>query len=100
VVTPGSVLPLLTEAYIERVVFEGPDRVKNVGVRRRLFDGATRRAVEVRGQECFSEFCEVPAEDCEIDHILPHGEGGFTIDENGRPACGYHNRQRHRRPDP
>ncbi len=40
VVTPGSLLPLLTEAYIERVVFDGPDRVKNVGVRRRLFTGA------------------------------------------------------------
>jgi hypothetical protein len=94
VVTPGSLLPWLTDAYVERVVFEGPDRVKNVGVRRRLFSGATRRAVEVRGKECFSEFCDVPADECDIDHIRPHGEGGLTVDENGRPACSYHNRRR------
>ena len=36
-VAPGSLLPWLTGAYVERVVFDGPDRVKNVGVRRRLF---------------------------------------------------------------
>jgi hypothetical protein len=69
---------------VERVVFDGPDRVKNVGVRRRIFAGATRRAVEVRDRECFSELCDWAA-------------GGLTIDTNGRPACGFHNRRRHRR---
>src|SRR5437868_7005125 len=62
VVTPGSLLPWLGEAWVERVVFDGPDRVKNIGVRRRLFTGATRRAVEVRDRECFHEFCELPAD--------------------------------------
>jgi hypothetical protein len=94
VVTPGSMLPWLTEAYVERVVFDGPDRVKNVGVRRRLFTGATRRAVEVRDRECFSEFCHEPAEDCDIDHVRPFGAGGLTVDGNGRPACPFHNRKR------
>ena len=98
VVAPGAVLPWLTEAYVERVVFDGPDRVKNVGVRRRLFTGATRRAVEVRDRECFSEFCQAPAEDCEIDHVHPYGDGGLTTDDNGRPACDYHNRRRNRSP--
>ena len=92
--TPGSLVPWLTEADIERVVFDGPDRVKNVGVRRRFFTGATRRAVEVRDRECYSEFCDSPAEDCEIDHVEPHSHGGLTVDENGQPACGYHNRRR------
>jgi hypothetical protein len=95
VVSPGALLPWLTEAHLERVVFDSPDRVKNVGVHRRLFSGATRRAVEVLGQECYSEFCDLPAEACEIDHIQPHGNGGLTVDDNGRPACGYHNRHRH-----
>ena len=81
---------------MERVVFEAPDRVRNVGVRRRIFTGATRRAVEVRDRECFSEFCDIAAEDCEIDHIQPWTNGGLTVDGNGRPACGYHNRRRHR----
>ena len=39
VVSPGSLVPWLDEAWVERVVFDGPDRVKNVGVRRRLFAG-------------------------------------------------------------
>jgi hypothetical protein len=96
VVAPGSVVPWLSSAWIERVVFDGPDRVKNVGRRRRLFRGATRRAVEVRDRECFHPFCEEPAEDAEIDHVQPWAAGGHTTDDNGRAACGYHNRQRHR----
>jgi hypothetical protein len=97
VVSPGSLAPFLDQAWIERVVFDGPDRVMNVGVRRRLFAGATRRAVEVRDRQCFSEFCDVPAEHCEIDHVQPYADGGLTTEANGRPACGYHNRRRHRR---
>ncbi len=72
------------------------ERVKNVGVRRRLFGGATRRAVEVRDRECSDEFCEVPAEDCETDHVRPWSAGGLTVDGNGRPRCRYHHRRRHR----
>jgi hypothetical protein len=96
VVTPGSVVPWLDEAWIERVVFDGPDRVKNVGRRRRLFRGATRRAVEVRDRECFHPFCDVRAEEGQIDHVQPWAAGGPTTDNNGRAACGYHNRRRHR----
>ena len=31
VVSPGSLVPWLEEAWVERVVFDGPDRIKNVG---------------------------------------------------------------------
>ncbi|MCU1374627.1 MAG: hypothetical protein JWO68_1913 [Actinomycetia bacterium] len=97
VVTPGSLLPYLTEALIERIVFDGPSRVIDVG-EARCFTGATRRAVEVLGLECFEHTCEVPAEDSEIDHILPAAQGGPTRQWNGRPACGFHNRARNRGP--
>jgi hypothetical protein len=97
VVTPDSVLRWLSEAWVERVVFDGPDRVVDVGVRRRLFTGATRRAVEVRDRECFHELCDVPAEGCEIDHVEPYGAGGLTVMRNGRAACRFHNNLRHRR---
>jgi hypothetical protein len=97
VVTPGSPLPWLGEAWAERVVFDGPDRIKNIGVRRRIFTGATRRAVEVRDRECYHDFCELPADNCQIDHVQPYAAGGLTVDTNGRPACGFHNRLRHRR---
>ena len=97
VLSPGSLLRLLERAWVERVVFDGPDRIKNIGVRRRLFTGATRRAVEVRDRECFHEFCERRADECEIDHVQPYSAGGPTVEDNGRLACGYHNRLRHRR---
>jgi hypothetical protein len=97
VVAPGSLLRWLDAAWVERVVFDGPNRIRNIGVRRRLFDGATRRAVELRDRECFHPMCEVPAEDCEIDHVVPWAEGGLTVEGNGRAACGFHHRRRHRR---
>jgi Domain of unknown function (DUF222) len=93
-VTPGSLLPWLESAWVERVVFDGPSRVVDVGVHRRLFSGATRRAVEVRDRECFHPTCDVPAERCQIDHVQPWAEGGLTTQANGRPACAFHNRRR------
>ncbi len=58
---------------------------------------AQRRADD---RECFSEFCDIAADECQIDHIEPWSAGGPTIDSNGRAACGYHNRWRHRRTRP
>lgn len=101
VVAPGSLLKWLNDAWVERVVFEGPDRIRGVGERRRLFTGATRRAIELRDRSCFHPTCEVPAQDCEIDHVTPWSEGGLTTEANGRPACAFHNRERARpRPPP
>ena len=101
VVAPGALVRWLDQAWVERVVFDGPDRVKDVGVRRRIFTGATRRAVEVRDRECFHPTCEVAADRCEIDHVQPWATGGLTVESNGRAACGFHNRERHRpRPPP
>jgi hypothetical protein len=97
VVTPGSLVPHLDRAWVERVVFDGPSRVTDVGVRRRMFEGATRRAVQVRGQECYHPYCDAPAEDCQVDHIQPWADGGLTNEANGRPACPFHNRGRQRR---
>ena len=98
-VTPGSLLRWLDNAWVERIVFDGPSRVIDVGVRRRMFTGATRRAVQVRDGECFHPTCETTAEGCEVDHIEPYGEGGLTTQANGRAACGFHNRQRHPPPE-
>jgi hypothetical protein len=97
VVSPGSLLDYLHEAWVERVVFDGPSRVVDVGVRRRIFDGATRRAVQVRDRECFHDYCDERAERCEVDHVEPYSAGGETTMANGRAACGHHNRARHRR---
>jgi hypothetical protein len=99
VVPPGSLLPWLDRAYIERVVF-GPDRRVEVSATARLFTGATRRAIELRDRECTHPFCDVPAASCQVDHITPYAVGGPTTQENGRLLCGAHNRLRNQRPPP
>lgn len=93
VVTPGQLAPYLDRAWVERVVFDGPSRVIDVGVRRRLFSGATRRAVEVRDRECFDRTCD-ERDHLQIDHVVPYRDGGLTVEGNGRAACGFHNRSR------
>ncbi|HEY1826478.1 MAG TPA: DUF222 domain-containing protein [Acidimicrobiales bacterium] len=94
-VTPGSLVPWLEEAMIERAVFGPANRVE-ISEKSRLFTGATRRALEVRDRECQHPICHVPAERCEADHITPYSEGGLTVQENGRMLCGFHNRLRSR----
>lgn len=100
VVAPADLVRWLGEAWVERVVFDGAERIRDVGVRRRIFAGGSRRAVQLRDRECFHPYCEEPAEGCEIDHVQPWAAGGATTEANGRVACGFHNRQRHRAPPP
>jgi Domain of unknown function (DUF222) len=71
VVAPGLVVPLLSEADLERVVFDGPDRVIAVS-RKRRFTGALRRAIEVRDRHCqHPSGCDEPADNCDVDHTTP-----------------------------
>jgi hypothetical protein len=99
VIAPGSLVPWLDRAWLERVVFGAASRVIDVGAAQRLFGGATRRAVEVRDRECFHDLCDerVGTGDIEIDHVEPWAVGGRTVVANGRVACGFHNRGRDRR---
>ena len=103
-VTPGSILPWLTDAYIERVVFDAPGHIVEVS-EQRTFTGLLRRAVQVRDRECYHPKCDLPAVFSQVDHILPDALGGPTTQTNGRLACGHHNRLKEtgyrprRRPD-
>ena len=97
VLAPGALLPWLTEAHLERVLFS-PSRRVEVGEKARLFTGATRRGIELRDRECTHPYCDVEASKCDADHIIPWTAGGLTIQENGRMLCGFHNRQRNGRP--
>jgi hypothetical protein len=102
VLSPTTLVPWMDGASFERIVF-APGRRVEVSVRSRFFTGATRRAIEVRDYlGCTHEYCEEPAENCQIDHIVPYTEGGETTQENGRVLCGFHNRLRNGRepPDP
>jgi hypothetical protein len=99
VLPPGALLPLLDEAYFERAVYRPDNRVE-VSETARLFTGATRRAIELRDRECTHPYCDLPASDCQVDHIIPYPDGGPTNQENGRLLCGFHNRLRNGRPPP
>ena len=95
VVAPASLLGHLDEADFERVVFAPADRV-DVSVRSRLFTGATRRAIQVRDRRCYHPYCKEPISRCQADHIVPFADGGETTQQNGRLACGFHNRLRNK----
>ncbi len=99
VITPGTAARWLTGADIERVVFDTPSRVIDVGTQRRFFTGALRRAIEVRDRTCFHPSCEEVPLRPEIDHIHEHHKGGPTTQANGRLGCGFHNRRRNTHPD-
>jgi hypothetical protein len=91
VIAPGQVAALLDTALIERVVFDGPSRILDLG-RARGFTGAVRRALEIRDRGCTFDGCDVPAHHCQGDHIHPWAQGGRTNEANGQLRCGYHNR--------
>jgi hypothetical protein len=93
VIAPGTVASVLDEALIERVVFDGPSRVIDLG-RARRFTGAVRRALEVRDRHCTHPGCDLPAQRCQGDHIQPWSDGGPTTGDNGQLRCGHHNRWR------
>jgi hypothetical protein len=97
VVTPRQVAPSLTDADVERVVFDGPSRVVDLGRRRRFFTGGARRAIELRDQTCQGFACDAPAGRCHVDHVLPWENGGPTDHDNGQLNCPHHHRQRHKR---
>lgn len=99
VLAPSDVAALLDTAVIERVVFDGPSRVMDIGHQRR-FTGAVRRAIEVRDRTCTHRWCDRPADRCDVDHIEPWEAGGATTQRNGRLLCPFHNHQRQERPPP
>jgi hypothetical protein len=99
VVPVGSLLPLMDRASFERIVFAPGKRIE-CSVTSRFFTGATRRAIEVRDLECSHEYCDLPADKCQIDHIVPYRQGGLTTQENAQALCGFHNRLRYERPPP
>lgn len=120
VVPPGSLLPWLEEADLERAEYRADGTVA-VGARARIttldlagfdhavlrpitrvecppadrfFTGATRRAIEIRDRECCHPSCDLQASRCQVDHVQPYAQGGLTTQENGRLLCSTHNRMR------
>ncbi|MEO6989351.1 MAG: HNH endonuclease signature motif containing protein [Aquihabitans sp.] len=94
VVAPNLLASWFAQGEFERFVFDTPKRVIEVGAKRRFFTGAVRRAIEVRDKHCTFPGCTIPANRCDIDHIIEYSQGGPTTQQNGRLRCPTHNRQR------
>ena len=89
---PQQLAPYVDDAVLESVLFDGPSTVLSVS-QQRSFTGKLRRAIEARDRRCqHPSGCDVPARDCDVDHIVPHSQGGPTSQFNGRLQCRTHNR--------
>lgn len=84
--------PYLDDAVLETLLFDGPSTVLSVS-RKRRFTGALRTAIKARDRHCrHPSGCDVPADACDLDHVVPWSEGGETSQWNGRLECTTHNR--------
>lgn len=102
-ISPRELVPHLHRSDVERIVFDGPDRVLSIS-HRRSFPAAVRRAIELRDRRCTHPCgCDDRASWCDVDHVHEHARGGETSERNGRLQCPTHNRNEtlhHRAPPP
>jgi hypothetical protein len=92
VITPAHLTSFLDDALLEIILFDGPTTIVSIS-KRRSFAGALRRAIEARDRFCqHPSGCDVPADQCDVDHIIPYAAGGPTSQHNGRLECPTHNR--------
>ena len=61
-----------------------------------------RRAIQVRDRHCqHPSGCDASITHCDVDHRIPHHDGGTTAEANGQLQCEPHNRRsdlHHRQP--
>ena len=92
VVDPTLVVPYLTSSHVQAFVFDDAKHVLGISPQR-TFRGWLRRAIQVRDRHCTHPAgCDIPWSECDVDHIIPHSQGGPTSQDNGRLRCHAHNR--------
>ena len=94
-ISPDALLPYLERAQLEAILFNDAEVAVRAS-RRRYFTGILRRIIEVRDGACACG-CGTPAESCQMDHKVPHADGGMTCQCNGQPMCRPANRHKGRR---
>ncbi|HEU5111655.1 MAG TPA: DUF222 domain-containing protein [Micromonosporaceae bacterium] len=93
--TPDQVRRVACDAQIIPAVLGGDGEALDVGRARRLFTGATRRALVLRDGGCAFPNCDRPPRWCDAHHIVSWLDGGGTDLDNGVLLCGYHHRLIH-----
>ena len=100
VLRPEQVLELAIAGRLRRIVYSSPGMILDYGRAQRFFTGALRQAIQARDRRCDHEGCEIPARQCDVDHIVEWDDGGTTVHTNGKARCSYHHRNHKPRPDP
>lgn len=92
IIEPELLLPYLSQAEIERMIFDPPNR-KLEASSKTMFTGVMRKIIGLRDRCCqHPSGCDEPAHLCDVDHIAPRSCGGITCLCNGQLLCKYHNR--------
>jgi hypothetical protein len=76
------------------VRYHDPDR-KPPATEAYAWTEAQRRYLCARDRRCRFPGCRVPAERCELDHVVPFSAGGATDVDNGLTVCKRHHRVKH-----
>ncbi|WP_167581262.1 HNH endonuclease signature motif containing protein [Kineococcus rubinsiae] len=75
-----------------RILTDPAGNVVDVGPRTYKPSAATARRVRARDSTCIFPGCTRPAQNCDLDHVMPHARGGPTTVENLAPECRHHHR--------
>jgi hypothetical protein len=79
---------------VQAVVFGADGDVLNLGLEVRGFTKRQRRAIALRdGGTCLIPGCQVPAQWCEVHHVVPYTDGGPTDVCNGVLLCFFHHHE-------
>ncbi|NHN56002.1 DUF222 domain-containing protein [Calidifontibacter sp. DB0510] len=74
------------QAWIRRLFVDpATGQLISADKRRRRFDGAVRRFINLRDRVCRMPFCDAPIRD--HDHLVPYRDGGETSVDNGAGVC-------------
>ncbi|QDO89011.1 DUF222 domain-containing protein [Ornithinimicrobium ciconiae] len=88
--SPGAIRRLACDAEIIPIVLGGPSEPLDVGLTKRLFTPAQRKAVHLRDKGCTFPGCTMPATWTDIHHVIHWIFGGATDLTNAAALCRRH----------
>lgn len=92
-VPPSAVMHLLCDAAIQMLLTDQRGVPMKLGRAQRLFSKEQRRVLMQRDRHCRAPGCDIPASWCEVHHVVPWQEGGYTDVTNGILLCSYHHHE-------
>jgi len=75
-----------------RILTDPVGDVIDVGTRTYRPSAAMARRVRARDTSCIFPGCTRPAENCDLDHVVPYAQDGPTSPQNLAPECRHHHR--------